>query len=231
MNRAQSTWRGVFPTSTVPWRLSPNTAAPGAQEGPGWPPGPPPPLATSCVLADHGVGGGSLALPRAAPGPHSSARLAQGRLLGLHSWRKSGSHEDGLPPPRPWENRGKTGCGVLDSSLTSASHLLCGPGQVTSPLWASSSPSITQADNQPVSSWGSHWMPALCPASSTTDSGSRSGDPAPQGTWAMSGNVCGCHDWGAPGVDGVGVKDAAPHPPVPRMASYREWSSPESQRC
>ena len=82
---AQSTWRGVFPTPTVTWGLSPNTGAPAAQEGPGWPPGPPPPLATSRVLADHGVGGGSLALPRAAPGPHSSARLAQGRLLGLQS--------------------------------------------------------------------------------------------------------------------------------------------------
>lgn len=99
MNSSQSTWRAVFPTSTVTWGLSPNTAAPAAQEGPGWPPGPPPPLATSRVLADHGMGGGSLALPRAAPGPHSSARLAQGRLLGLQSWWKSGSHEDGLPPP------------------------------------------------------------------------------------------------------------------------------------
>ena len=40
----------------------------------------------------------------------------------------------------------------------------------------------------------------------------------PQWTWVMSGDICGCHDWGAPGVKGVGAKEVAPHPTAPKTA-------------
>lgn len=43
----------------------------------------------------------------------------------------------------------------------------------------------------------------------------------PQGTLVTSGDICGCHDRGreeAPGMEEVGVRDAAQHPLMPRAA-------------
>lgn len=64
----------------------------------------PPPGPCHRMLTDPeafcGVGGGSLAWSRVALGPHSSAQLSQGRLLGLQNWQKSGSHGGwGIPIP------------------------------------------------------------------------------------------------------------------------------------
>ena len=38
----------------------------------------------------------------------------------------------------------------------------------------------------------------------------------------MSGDICGCHDRGAPGIEWVGARDAAPHPTEARTAPHRE---------
>lgn len=49
----------------------------------------------------------------------------------------------------------------------------------------------------------------------------RAGDPirdhpAPRGHWTMSGDLCGCHQWGASGIKGVGASSAVQYPPLPR---------------
>ena len=43
----------------------------------------------------------------------------------------------------------------------------------------------------------------------------------PRGHWVMSGDTCGCHTGGAPGIEWVGARDAAPTPTAPKMASQR----------
>lgn len=56
-----------------------------------------------------------------------------------------------------------------------------------------------------------------------------SGDyPAPRRCWATSGGICGCHDWGAPGLVWVEATDAAHRPAVPRTP-HRERSGSESR--
>ena len=49
----------------------------------------------------------------------------------------------------------------------------------------------------------------------------------------MSGDIGGCHNCGgrgAPGINGVGARDAAPHPTVPGTDPPRERPSPERER-
>jgi hypothetical protein len=41
--------------------------------------------------------------------------------------------------------------------------------------------------------------------------------------WAMSGDVCGCHDWGAPGMEWVETRDVAQRFCGPEFIMWKDW--------
>ena len=47
------------------------------------------------------------------------------------------------------------------------------------------------------------------------------GDSATRGHQVMSGDICGCHEWGDPGIEWVGAREAAPHPTEPTTVPQR----------
>lgn len=52
------------------------------------------------------------------------------------------------------------------------------------------------------------------------------GHPAPRGHCAMSGDLCGCHQWDDSGIKGVGSSSAVQYPPVPRTAPPQKRPGP-----